>query len=82
MANIATIKVFATKQSALGMKHPQYDAITADGVIWPKDVFTSRRLADGSITTDPTKNIAASKPAPAKAPVVSDSTSSAAKPIS
>ena len=42
------ITVYATKASALLIKHPHAHKMTLTGAIWPKDGFTGRRLRDGS----------------------------------
>jgi hypothetical protein len=49
------IKVYPTKESALNVRHPSAGAARVEGVDWPNDVFTARRLTDGSFTTDPAK---------------------------
>lgn len=48
-----TIKVYPTKASALNAHHPLAGAPRVEGVDWPYDSFTCRRLTDGSFTEDP-----------------------------
>jgi|SRR5580704_4789862 hypothetical protein len=48
-------KVYPTKASALNCHHPIAGAPRIEGTDWPDDVFTFRRLADGSFTEDPAK---------------------------
>lgn len=55
-------KVYPTKASALNCHHPIAGAPRIEGIDWPYDTFTCRRLTDGSFTEDPAK---AYKPAPA-----------------
>ena len=57
-----TITVYPTKASALNVKHPHGPQMTLDGVFWPKDSFTGRRLADGSATEDEAKVYVPPKP--------------------
>lgn len=57
-------KVYPTKASALNAHHPIAGAPLIEGVEWPHDTFTCRRLSDGSFTEDPDK---AYKPPAAKA---------------
>jgi hypothetical protein len=47
------IKVYPTKASALNAHHPISGAPRVEGVDWPYDAFTCRRLSDGSFTDDP-----------------------------
>jgi hypothetical protein len=58
---MTTIKVYPTKASALNAHHPTAGAPRVEGVDWPYDSFTCRRLTDGSFTEDASK---AYKPAP------------------
>lgn len=69
------IKVYPTKASALNVHHPiAGKKHNSEGVIWPYDVFTCRRLTDGSFTDDPAKAFKAAaeatekNPAPAHSP--------------
>ena len=50
-----TIKVYPTKASALNVHHPIAGKPMVEGVDWPYDTFTCRRLTDGSFTEDPNK---------------------------
>jgi hypothetical protein len=59
------MKVYPTKASALNCHHPVAGAPSIEGVDWPYDTFTCRRLTDGSFTEDAAK---AYKPAPIGAP--------------
>ena len=52
---MTTIKVYPTKASALNAHHPTAGKPSLEGTDWPNDVFTCRRLTDGSFTTDPSK---------------------------
>ena len=75
------IKVFPTKASALNAHHPSGAKSRSEGELWPYDVFTMRRLTDGSFTEDPSKayrdaavsterpSVAAKPAEPAAAPV-------------
>jgi hypothetical protein len=58
-----TIKVWPTKKSAVGLKHPFGPVLAIAGAQWPKDSFTARRLRDGSVTEDQTKVYVAPAPA-------------------
>ena len=49
---MTTIKVYPTKASALNAHHPIAGAPRLEGVDWPYDAFTCRRLTDGSFTED------------------------------
>lgn len=48
----ATIKVWPTKATAVGMLHPHGPPLIAAGAEWPDDSFTARRLRDGSATVE------------------------------
>jgi hypothetical protein len=48
-----SIKVYPTKASALNVHHPIAGKPSSDGVDWPYDTFTCRRLMDGSFSDDP-----------------------------
>lgn len=50
---MTTIKVLPNKPSALVLKHPNGPQMTKDGVLWPNDSFTARRLTDGSVVRAP-----------------------------
>ena len=67
-----TVKVYPTKASALNVKHPHGHQMTLDGVIWPRDSFTGRRLADGSVTEHPVLAYKLPAPEATAEPVVSD----------
>jgi hypothetical protein len=69
-------KVYPTKAGALNVHHPVAGAPRVEGVEWPYDVFTMRRLSDGSFTEDASKAYkpsfeaaAADKPAAPASPV-------------
>ncbi len=47
---IPIIYVYPTKSSSLYLKHPTHGPMVAEGVYWPKDNYTCRRLSDGSVT--------------------------------
>lgn len=73
MKNLKFVTVYPTKKSALlCVAHPNMGALTEDGVSWPLDGFTSRRLTDGSISTDKADAYKDSKDAPKSEPVKSD----------
>ncbi len=63
------IKVYPTKASALNAHHPVAGPPRAEGVDWPYDSFTCRRLSDGSFTEDAAK---AYKPAAPEAATPAD----------
>jgi hypothetical protein len=48
-------KVYPAKASALNVHHPIAGKPHVDGTDWPYDVFTMRRLSDGSFTEDSKK---------------------------
>jgi hypothetical protein len=82
------IKIYPAKASALKVHHPIAGAPHSDGRDWPYDVFTCRRLSDGSFTEDASKAFrpppAEASPAPDKpAAVVADKppASAADKPV-
>ena len=49
------VTVYPAKRSALHVKHPHGHKMKLEGVTWPKDSFTGRRLADGSVTIEKAK---------------------------
>jgi hypothetical protein len=49
------VKVYATKQSALLIRHPDAGLVQLGGSSWPMDGFTSRMLSDGLLTQDEAK---------------------------
>ena len=49
------IKVWPTKATAVGLKHPHGPKLALAGALWPDDSFTGRRLLDGSATMDAAK---------------------------
>lgn len=62
------IKVYPTKASALNAHHPSGAKSRSEGELWPYDVFTMRRLTDGSFTEDPSKAYKAAAEATEKSP--------------
>lgn len=49
------IAVLPNKDSAIGMAHPIDGPLKKDGSLWLDDLFTARRLTDGSIIRTPEK---------------------------
>jgi hypothetical protein len=49
------IKVYATKQNALNIRHPSGTPMKAGGTMWFEDGFTMRMLATNQVTTDEAK---------------------------
>jgi hypothetical protein len=49
------VKVYPAKASALNVNHPIGGKPRLEGTEWPYDVFTCRRLSDGSFTDDASK---------------------------
>jgi len=65
-----TIKVFAATEALRGsLRHAngtRFKAKLSDGVDWPNDSFTTRRLAEGSVLTEASSGGAEAKPDPTK----------------
>jgi hypothetical protein len=69
------MKLYPTKASALNVHHPIAGKPLIEGVDWPYDVFTCRRISDGSFTEDETK---AYKPPPEEAKAAAEKPAAAA----
>ncbi len=72
----STVKVYPTKKTAFGLKHPHGPALLITGSLWPQDSFTARRLTDGSVTKDASK-VYVPPATPAASPDASAPTASA-----
>ncbi len=73
-----TVKVYPTKKTAVGLKHPHGPALLIAGSLWPQDSFTARRLTDGSVTKDASKVYVPAAPAPSPATTAPTSSAPAA----
>lgn len=74
-----TVKVYPTKRTAVGLKHPHGPVLLITGSLWPQDSFTARRLTDGAVTKDASK-VYVPPVAPASPPAASAPTATATKP--
>lgn len=69
------MKLYPTKASALNVHHPIAGKPRVEGVDWPYDVFTCRRISDGSFTEDEAK---AYKPPPEETRAVAEKAAASA----
>jgi hypothetical protein len=66
---MSKVKVYATKASALNLKHPVgLVQLVLGGSMWEQDGFTFRRLQDGAVTRDPAQEYKPPAPAAAQVP--------------